>query len=271
MKSPDMKKRIITGLLAALVISGIAAAEAAAQTPPYVRLKTGQVIEGTGIRAKLDGSITIDKEGVSRTFTADQVAEAVAARPNEYVQAQKLIASGSIDQAIPLLEQITREYRRLGWDIQAQKVLGDALLKNGDAAGAVAAFEKLFRSSPEAETAPDVALGYFEALIANGQYDKVGRKADEFAASGSREHAAKAQIIRGDVKAAQGQLDEALLDYLRTAYYFKKQGEAAAEGFLKAAETLEKLKDNTRARELYQKVVEQYPGSAAAQKARAKI
>ncbi len=87
---------------------------------------------------------------------------------------------------------------------------------------------------------------------------------------GSREEAAVANILRGDLKASQKKLNEAVLDYLRTALLFEAQADANAEALFKAAETLTTLKDR-RAKDLYKKLVDKHPDSGYAQKAQGKF
>lgn len=268
MNKSHLFRRLLCLVLLVALFSSIA--EAQSPKPPYVKLKSGNVIEGTSIRSKMDGSIVIETAMGSQTFPADQVAEAVAATPPEFVEAQKLFQAAKYPEAAALLEKVGTNYKNLGWDIQAIRLLAQVKIKSGDAAGAIAAYERLFRSSPNAESDPATKLGYLEALIADKQYDRLERKLDEFASSGPRDLAAKAQILRGDAKAAQGLLDDAVLDYLRTAHFFKKESEYAAEGYLKAGQVLEQLNDNGRAKALYQRLIEEYPGSTAAAVARGK-
>jgi TolA-binding protein len=72
------------------------------------------------------------------------------------------------------------------------------------------------------------------------------------------------------MRVAQNRLEDAVLDYLRTAILFKAQEDVQPEAVFKAAQTLEKLRDQ-RAKDFYKRVVQDYPGSAYAAQARAKL
>ena len=89
-------------------------------------------------------------------------------------------------------------------------------------------------------------------------------------AKGSRSDAARAQIMRGDIKAAQNQVEAAALDYMRTVILFASERSVQPEALMKAAESFEKLRDS-RAKDLYKKIVDEFPTSPQAAAARAKI
>ena len=93
---------------------------------------------------------------------------------------------------------------------------------------------------------------------------------NEDIASGSREAAARAQVVRGDMKAAGGQYEEALLDYLRTAILFRAQTAVLPEATYKTAVALKNLND-PRAAEYFQKVIDEFPKSEFAEQAREQL
>jgi TolA-binding protein len=107
-------------------------------------------------------------------------------------------------------------------------------------------------------------------LLDAKQFEKLEKSLAETIAAGSRADAARAQIMRGDIRAAQNQLELALQDYLRTVVLFKNERASQPEALLKAAQTLEKLRDN-RAADMYRKIVEEYSSSPQAATARAKL
>ena len=140
--------------------------------------------------------------------------------------------------------------------------------RKGDFAGAVTAYEKLFRTHAASKENNEVLFGYFDALLETKEYDKLEPKLDDLIAKGDRGAAAKAQILRGDVKTAQNLIEEAVLDYLRTAILFKSEKDSQPEALFKAAEGLEKLRDE-RAKDFYRRVVEEYPSSSYAPQSKA--
>jgi TolA-binding protein len=158
----------------------------------------------------------------------------------------------------------------LDWDNQARILLPKVYMEEGDFAAAVGAYDKLFTMSPTARDNPDVQWSFRTALLKAKQYDKLETQLNDVIMKGPRPDAARAQIMRGDIRMAQNQIEPAALDYLRTVVLFKAEADYQAEAMFKAADALEKLRDG-RAKDWYRKVVEQYPQSPYAAQARAKL
>jgi predicted negative regulator of RcsB-dependent stress response len=244
----------------------------AAWAAPYVMMPNGSRVDGTAIRALANGDINLTTEMGVRTFPKGSYAKAVADKPAEYDQAVAARNAKKYDEAVPLLEGIATRFRDLGWDVEASKLLAQVLLEKGDAAGAVAAYEKLFLLSPEAKQNADIAWGLRRAMLQAKQYPALLRQLDAVAAAGNRPEAARAQIMRGDIQVAQNNVELAAMDYLRTAILFQDVKDPAIQGeaCYKAAAALEQLRD-PRAKDMYKKVVADYGASPYAAQARGKI
>jgi len=264
-----MKTNRIRGTMAvALAVFGLAGSAAAA---PYVVLKGGNRVEGTSIRAQRDGTIVLEIAGQgSRSFSKDMIEEAFADRPGEIDQARQLVAAKNYDQAVTLLEDVYQKYRFLGWDLQALRLLPQVYDVKGDAAAELDAYERLLAADPEAEQDSEVLSSYLGALLGAKAYAKLEPKLNQLISGGDRTLAAKAQLIRGDMQAAQNHMEDALLDYMRTAILFKDVKDQQAEALFKSASALESLRDQ-RAKEFYRKVVDEYPASPYAQQAKSKL
>ena len=262
-----MKKLTLAwiGLAAALIIGDAVAA-------PYVVLRNGRRIDGTAIRALQNGDINLTTLKGIQTFPKGSYIQAVDDKPAEYDQAVAALQAGKFDQAIKLLEGIVTRYRLLNWDVEASKLLPQALLGKGDADGAVTAYTKLFTLAPEEKKNAELAWGMRKALLAAKQYPALIRELDAVAASGSRPDAALAQIMRGDIQVAQNNLDQAVLDFLRTAILFQDVKDPAIQGeaHLKAAQALEAMRE-PRAKDMYRRLVEKYPSAPQAAQAKAKL
>lgn len=240
-----------------LILAGwvILLAAGTANAAPYVVLPNGQRVQGRDIRAKANGDINLVLEAGVRTFPKGTYLKAVADKPADYDKAVAAIQAQKWDIAIQALEGIVAKYRYLGWDVEASKLLGQALLGKGDAEEAVKAYQKLFLLAPEEKQNPDIAWQLREAMLKAKQYSQLTRLLDAVAAGGSRADAARAQTMRGDIQLAENNLEQAALDYLRTAILFAdvKDPEIQGEAQYKAAAVLEKMRD-PRAKDLYQKV-----------------
>lgn len=254
-------KRILIIVAAAAAVAHLEAAQ--------VILSNGTTIEGTEIRARPDGTVVLTTAQGQREFAKGQYTKAIADKPAEVDQAGQLAAQKKYDEAIKLLADVIVKYRFLEWDNRARAASAQMMIAKGDPAGAADQYEQLFRASPDAKAESKLLWGYLNALLQAQKLDKLNPQLDEIIAKGSRLDAAKAQTLRGDIKAGQGQVEGAVLDYLRTVVLFEAEKEAQPEALYKAGEALEKLRD-PRAKAMYAKLVQTYPESDYAQKARGK-
>lgn len=255
-----MKKTAIGMGLAVLALAS------AASAAPYVILKNNQRMEGQTIRATSKGDIVLTRQGQMLTFTADQVAKAVADKPPEFDAAVRAVQAKQYDAAIPALKKIVADYAFLSWDVQAAAVLGKAYLAKGGAAdikSAVSLYEDLLRASPQLDLEPEIAWGYRQAMLADKQLARLLPLLEKTVKTGSEADAARAMMMRGDVRAAEGNAEAALLDYLRTVMFYRSQRALMPEATLRVADMLDKMRDK-RAKDWYKKVVEEYPTSSEA-------
>jgi len=180
-------------------------------------------------------------------------------KPPEFDKAAQMIGAKQFDAAIPVLNELVTKYRMLVWDNRARELLARAHLAKNEPKKAVATLEDMFVSLPKAQAPLEIHTLYWQALLAAGS-PGLRKELDEAVASGSREMAAAAQIMRGDMNRAAGQKEAALLDYLRTAILFEQVKSVQPEALFKAAEMLDELRDR-RAEELRKKLLQEYPGS----------
>jgi len=236
---------------------------------PYVELN-GKRIPGSKIRVKANGEINLTTDMGIRTFPKGT--KAVADKPAAYDKAVAAYKAKKFDVSAKLLEGIIKEYRSLGWDVQAAKLLPKVLLAQGDSEGAVKAYSKLFLLAPEEKKNPDLAWGMRKAMLKAKKYPALLRQLNAVAANGSRIDAARAQIMRGDIQLAQNNVELGSLEYLRTAILFADVKDPAIQGeaHYKAAVALEQLRD-PRAKEMYQIVVKKYGASPYAALAKGKL
>lgn len=259
------RTRAVVALLA--LAAGLAAGRADAA---YVITPQGQRVDGSDIRAKSDGEIILTTPQGTRSFFKGQYLKAVADKPPEMDRAAQMIEGKQFDEAAKLLEDVILRYRFLDWDNQARAMLPKIYAKKGDFAGAVGAYEKLFTMSPKSKEDAELQWAYRQALLDAKMYDKLETQLAQVVASGARADAARAQILRGDIKAAQGQVEAAALDYLRTVVLFASEKASQPDALLRAGDALEKLRD-ARAKEMYRKLVNEYPSSPQAAAAKAKL
>jgi predicted negative regulator of RcsB-dependent stress response len=191
----------------------------------YVVTLSGRQINGTEISATEDGSITLKTaSGQSMTFREGQYRSAAADKPKELDQASRLLRDGKGEQAVPLLRKVKAGYRFLAWDQEAIRLLADYYFEREQYAEAAREFQAL-----ENFDDPVVQSRHREALLKSGNTDAVLPALEKDIAEGSREAAAEAYLMRGDLKAANGDSEGARRDWLKVATFFKAQNDLAEQ------------------------------------------
>jgi TolA-binding protein len=256
-------------IAAALILCGAWAPTA--EAAPYVVLKAGnRRIDASSIRVRPNGDyVVITPTGQTFDFTRDQVAEAYVDPPPAIRAAADAVREGRYQAAVEPLKDILREYRFLTWDERAAPLLAQAYMGLEEYGQAVRVLEDLFKQAPGAKDDEPGWL-YREAMMRAGQTVQLEQELDELIKSGSRDDAARAQIMRGDIDYAAGNFEEAAMDYLRTVVFFKRQTEVLPQATLKTAQALERMRDD-RSTEWYQRTVEQFPQTPEAEQARQKL
>lgn len=258
------EKIVALALLPALLGGWVAAA-------PYVILSNGQRKEGVDIRRMSNGDIMLlNEKGDQFTYTPDQIQQAVADKPPYFDRAVAALRSGNTDAAVTAFERAVSDYKGLEWDVRAMPYLAQAYSAKGDYVKAERAFDKLFQSSPKLKENADLSIGYADVLLKAKKMSTLDEHLSEMISSGDRKAAAYAQLMRGNIEFENQDYKAAAKDYLRTVYFFRNQSDFMPEATFKLAEALDKMRDK-RAKEWYATVVENYPGSEYASKARAKL
>jgi len=247
--------------------AAIALAATGALAAPYVVLKNNNRIEGASIRARPDGSVVlITADGRQFTFTRDQYLQAVADKPADFERAAAAVQAGRTDEAIPILQKIMSELRFLQWDREAGLLLVRAHQAKNDGESMLKVYDALMKDYPAMVNEPEVGWHYREALLAAKRYSQLEPQLDTLIKGENRTDAARALLMRGDIRAAQGNLEVAIRDYLRVVLFFERETAVLPRALLKAAQALERNRD-PRAKEFYRRLVQEFadtPEGAAA-------
>lgn len=235
---------------------------------PFVVNSAGQRISGSAIVADADGTIRLTTHnGQTLTFAKGAYRQALADKPPEFAQIAALLKAKDLEGVAELLGRVQKSYRYLGWDQRAGLMLARIYLPLKRFEESVREYDAYFSVKPQAKRDLKERANYMQALLGAGRISTVEAMIQQDIASGSREAAARAQIVRGDMKAAAGQYEEALLDYFRTSILFKAQTAVQPEALYKTAEALEQLQD-ARAETYFQQVLKEYSTSEFAAKVR---
>jgi len=248
--------------LAVLLFAG------AVRGAPYVINSAGNQVNGSAIQSAADGTILLTTlNGQTLTFRPGTYRQAFADKPKEMFQVEDLVKQKDLVAVVPLLRRVKEQYRFLGWDQRAGLMLARVHLPLKQYEDSAREYEELFAVQPKFKTNLKERSNYMQALLGSGRISEVAAMVDEDIASGSREAAARAQVVRGDMKMKGGQVEEALLDYLRTAILFRAQTAVLPEATYKTAVALKNLND-PRAAEYFQKVIDEFPKSEFAELAK---
>lgn len=259
----NSKRRCAAVWLMALLAGGAFPAFAA-----YVIQLDGTRKDGIDIRITPDGSALLTTApGQQTTFSAGQYQQAVADRPAEYDQAVKLYNARKYDETIALLTPVVSRLRGLFWDAYAGALIIQAQIAKGDAAGAVSTADRQLIANPKLAENPVAQDAQRQALIAAKQFDRLEGMITTALNGTLRSDVARAQLARGDLRVAQNRLEEAVMDYLRTALLFndvKDESEIQAEALARAVTTLQQMKDARSAQYCLRQLQDRYPSSRAA-------
>jgi tetratricopeptide (TPR) repeat protein len=260
-----MKTRIEMGCR--LAVAALLLTAAAESRADQLIMKNGQAMEAKSIRYKPSTFeyIVVTAEGTTVPIPAKNVDHAVVPRPPALDAAIASLSAGKYDAAIAPLETVISDNAGLEWDNMARDVLGQAYMGKKDFKKAVSLYKEILEAVPAERLAPGVRRHYWEALNGAESYVLLKKDLDEAIGKGPRDMAAVAQLLRGDMYLAQGQKNEALLDYLRTVILYEKETAIQPEALYKAAGLLENLRD-PRAADMRKKLAAEYPNSPYAKK-----
>jgi len=210
-----------------------------------------------------------DIKGIMLQVPEREIARVSVDKPVEIDGAVNLMGSGNYAKAIPILEKVRTDYTRLQWDVEAARRLAEAYLATGDPAKAVQMCESVIEMNPELARAGDLPPIHWNALHAAGRDATLKKMLDDAVESGTRQTAAMAQIMRGDVEKKNGNFREALVDgYLRTVVLFEDVKVVQPEALYKAAKCFEQLGQLAYVERMRRKLMEEYSRSAYADKMR---
>jgi TolA-binding protein len=259
-------------LIVALTVASLACASSTWAAPYVILKQDNRRIDAQTISGSPTGEVTvIDTAGGKYTYKRDQIATLFVDPPAEWNSARTKVPAGQLDAALADCMTVIQRYPGLGYDTMAGDLAIQILLrqKKNDEAAKLA--ERVIRSNAAAlSSSPAFQAAYWRTLLATGKTAQLAEMLDKAIQGGSRDEAARAQIIRGDLRLAENKNKEAVLDYLRTAVLFEAQKDVQPEALFKAAQTFELLKDSARAKAFYDKVKSEYPDSSFGQQAKSK-
>jgi hypothetical protein len=254
------------GLLMAL--AGILACLAPVSARAEVLKRTdGRELEGVRIKwfeTRREYQVE-NADGSMIPVAVDDVESVEVAKPADFDKAVQAYKGKQYDVAIPLLENIVTQYRRLQWDNKAREMLANASFAKGDYKKAVQVLGDLMANTTKRLITDEQHVLYWTALMGAQMTAALKKDLNEALAGESKSLAAQAMIKRGDLFKAEGKREDAVLDYMRVVLVFEEAREAHPEALFKASQLLNEMRD-PRGDELMKKLMSLYPDSPYARR-----
>ncbi|MFH0946371.1 MAG: tetratricopeptide repeat protein [Planctomycetota bacterium] len=186
------------------------------------------------------------------------------------LQGEMLYRLGQFDAAIERLRLLRREVPDHDVTEKAIFRLGLAFCQTEQWPEGEKELTELVRRFPKFEQLAEAELWRGRALVARGN-DRAARQAfDRVIALERGVLAARARLELGRMHYAAGEPEKALSEFLKVAVLYGTEAEVSESLFL-AGVCLEKIGDHAHARSQYQELVQKYPRSPFAEKARERI
>ncbi len=256
----NIVSKIFVAGVGILVVSGLTLAVQASS----ISMKNGRTVTGKSIEWR-EGTrdYLVLSEGASIPVPEDQVAKMAIDKPLDLDQAKNMVASRQYQQALPLLDAIIKQYRKLSWDIDAMRLSAQCFIEMNDSKKAADAVDALFVAG--GTLPPVVQMSYWKSLQKSGDIQRLQKELSRTMGTGSPDLAAAAYLIRGNMYMEDGNQDAALSDFIKIIIFFKDEKAVQPEALYNAAELMDKAKD-PRAADLRKTLVQNYKNSEFAAK-----
>jgi len=242
----------------------LAAAPATVFSQAHVIMANGQQIPVDRILSKPNGDLVVFRGGQPTDLNVGQYTRAVGVRPAELDQANVLIAQGKTADAQTLLTDVLAKSSFQSWDVVGGVTLANLQIDANNANGAVRTVETLQRRYGDTAFTlfPALQLVDWKSRIALGRTEGLEARLGAIIQDNSnRPLAAVAQLVRGDLKTKRSELKPALLDYLRTTYFYQNEPTVQSEALYKVGKTFEALGETANAQRYFRQLKEKFPDS----------
>lgn len=189
----------------------------------YVITAAGQRQKAVSIQADAQGNLTVSIDGKMKVpFKAGSYKIAVIPKPKEVTDLEKLANEEKYEELITAAPAVFDAYKYLGWADAIAALQCEAYLATDKPAKANETYQLALKFPRE----NNVKLQRIRLLdlVGKKQYDVVEQEAQKLILSKDDSLAAFAFNIRGQIREAQGQKKEAVLEYLKTVLLFEGKG-----------------------------------------------
>lgn len=223
----------------------------------------------------------------ARALMASAYDPSVTYVPSDFdLYAEALFADHKLDEAQQVYAKLENDYGipagvspaqapRITQEAQAIVLFGKGKIaelqgRTNEAAGSYNQLAALYSWSPKLMEA---RIGIARSLREQKKYDEAMKTLGEVvrAPSATAEQRARAMLESGATQLAKGDMDSAIDYYIKISVFYPGVPSAAAEGLWQGAQLLEKKAAVEKARGYYRQLVEKYPASPYADRAKERL
>lgn len=189
----------------------------------YIITAAGKQQKAISIQADAQGNLTVNVDGkLKASFKAGGYKFAVIPKPKEVADLEKLANEEKYEELITAAPAVFDAYKYLGWADTIAALQCEAYLATNKPQKANETYQLALKFPRE----NNVKLQRIRLLdlVGKKQYDVVEQEARKLILSKDDSLAAFAFNIRGQIREAQGQKKEAVLEYLKTVLLFEGKG-----------------------------------------------
>jgi hypothetical protein len=207
-------------------------------------------------------AITDPGTGVTLEIALNEVGRMNVIKPPALNKAISDVKAGRFTSAVAPLEQVVKEYRMLQHDVTAAEPLAIAYNNTKRYKDTVTMIKGVQEDKPAHLITRGMVKQFWKALLETEQFGTLRKDLDDRIPNASRDVAAEAQNMRGDIDMKKGNPKAALLDgYLRTVVLFQDVKATQPEAIYKAMLCFEKLGQDGQKEKMRKKLLAEFPQS----------
>lgn len=267
-----------TLMMALAAAASLCAQEQAAPAQKLYVFKSGQAIEADKLKLSGDAlvqEIKLPGGGVmERPYSIESIAQMDFPEPADLTLANQLLADGKPAEAGLAADRVMREFDKFrkvpgAYWVPAALVRIQALSETNRVDEARSLVDKLSEASDDPGIVLEGKLAVVDGQIKFKQYAAAQKELDALMSEVKGASAARMWLLRGDINAAQGKNDEALMCYLRIPTIYPTIVELQPRAYMGAVRIYQK--DPAAAlnlRLVCEELVQEYPNSPEAAQAK---
>ena len=229
-------------------------------------------------KLKLSGDVLIEERPIAGGGTMEiphaisKLAQIDFPEPEELVRANALLADGKAAEAGIAADKVMREFEKFrsikgSYWAPAALVRIQALSASNRVPEARKRVDELKTASDDPDAVFEGRLAVIDGQIKFKQFDAAQKELDAMLTQVKGAPAARMWLLRGDINAAQGKFDAALLCYLRIPTIYPTIVELQPRAYMGAISIYNKNAERDSVRVMCEELISEYPASPEAAQA----